>query len=945
MKKMMYFKKGLLLSVCITASSLNAIDSLTGLGQNVSAFALDKANNIVYAGFAAANGTSSLIKVTPQADGTAPVATAIAPATTNLNGTAATANPLNNAIVSSIALSMNGTTPRLVCVNGTANTNSLQVSSNDGTVVGVSTGSAAGTGPAVALNDAEGNAISAGGIRAITASPSYTFAAVADNGGTTWATEGGRGIAWGKIHATTLAPVMSIPVNGDASAGAYALPVLGTAQATGRTLAVGSAATVANAAPSLAFDADMNMLYVGTQVTAADTTSGDRAISVLAASVSPTAFAFVSTVANTAAFDTNNNIIQGTRNTAVSAINIAVMTTPTGFKYLIVNGGNGLAANVSGQVYAIPLVTGVTDATLGTFAKNDLNSPDFTVQASGSGDLARTISVEAIVGTEVGAPFTVAATAQTNLLYVVSDCVYIANSSASNGSTIESAIYYSRPEYNQNGKIVRWTRWARAVPTAIGTSETDGAVAAFAVDATVGKAWAVPAGTENVINVSSYGAETGANQLATLANAALGDGCFSALSLDGTTINWTKGSLAHYGIFGGFETVFFARTSVANDTGFVEPEVTTGADYSGAAVSKTIATGLSGAGAVTSLGLICPGMFENQTFILAGTQNGLYALAGSGAGVAGLGGTAYYEEEACFEELNDGFFGAAYAPTWQQLTSVSGQVTKIVSSSNATFILARDTDTDGAITDTLYMYENSSADTTVTEVNTALVKLAVSGVSATNSDLSAATLINDFVVINGVANGADSQVVLATNAGLYQSKTDSGVEFAGDQTGALWSPTGYKQGNSIADSDYSQLFTNPTTNLNCSFTGFKFKNGDLNLQTYPYSASDMFGATDNDEGTTGNKIVNIVNTNTSSTTSFKNLNRMLHYWSDGCRRFFISSTTGGASTLQVIPWSVTTWNVTDPVMSVQPAGNIVYCIALLSNGYLAFGTDEGIVLL
>lgn len=66
--------------------------------------------------------------------------------------------------------------------------------------------------------------------------------------------------------------------------------------------------------------------------------------------------------------------------------------------------------------------------------------------------------------------------------------------------------------------------------------------------------------------------------------------------------------------------------------------------------------------------------------------------------------------------------------------------------------------------------------TNLTTLNTAVVTLAQSGVSATSSDLTNATQIYDFAIINGIAAGSDCQVVLATNNGLYQSKQLVGLK-------------------------------------------------------------------------------------------------------------------------------------------------------------------------
>lgn len=963
MKNFRTFKLGLLLSSFLAMPFINsAPDSVTldtAITTGTQTMVLDRTTGDLYIGTAAA-GAADLDNITKISahtnDGTTPTQTGVAstPATNvNIRLMTPSYHPTSNVI-------------RLAFVESTTNNHFLNIQSADGAV--------SSTTPALKDGNNVALLIGVASIRNIVANGTTIFAAVAASNSTNWAAAN-RGIS-----VTTIANQTTLDITAATTQAVAVATTLSTDGTTHSKGAAGEFSTLtANEDPVLHWDETLSRLYIGAQLTSNALTGGNTAISVLIRNGAGGALA---SVGNTAALDTADvatrivfaSTTAGLASRVAKAYNLGVMHTSTGHSYLIVNGGSGAAnANLRNEVYALPLVKGLGTNADGTFAKSDLTTATFNVQAVAATDIPVNTDAHAKVGT-VNLPFP--GTTLTRM-QVIGDTVYVSSSVLAVGNGSEAGIFYSTPEFNENGKIIRWSRWAKAAPNIIGTSVTDGDVHDFKVDPRSGKVWAIVGDALSTVKVTTWGDQTGATELAGAVNAQLvTDGCTAIASFDRTTVNWGNNVSSRMALFGGKEKVVFTivtRTSgdddgddipddpagaYSIDEGFSGPaNIGVTADFSTA--TNFLATTLpTGAGYVTALGGTLHTVGAKAFFFLAGTTEGLYAYANTNDGEGGRLDFDTANEHlhtlngAATNIANAGFF--SIANSWQPITSITGHIKKIKSSDAGTFILARDIGTDSTIVDTLYMLATDND--SVAELITDAKVLAQSGVSATNSDLTLATQILDFEVINGLTAGTGSQVILATNNGLYQSKTDNaiGIAFATNQAEALWTPIGEKAGNADTRGQmYTGIFAKGKTNLTTTFQAISLKDNSSNTRTYAYRDLDQFGCSDDDNLATGNSIQLFPNNFLSdSTTTFLRTHRILDYWTDGARRFMLASPSDGTGTTGLYIWpyrvGAANWNITDPVAKISASalsGKTLYCMNFLPDGHLAVGTNQGIVLL
>lgn len=968
MNKHKTFKAKVLLSSLLLVSfikatpdtvALAAAVTTPGAANNYDTMVLDRTTGDLYIGTVAVDAATNITKVSAHnADGSTPTSTGVA-------STLAT-----NKLIRLMAPSYTSAgVLRLAFVENTTNTTKVCIQSADGTLDETCD---------AAIEDPGGADIAANGVLALAASSNRIFAAVADAAGVAWATNG-RGVANIAIDSdATLKLEIVDGTSGNADNSGEATAVLETPDADGKTLAVTTAATVLEIQPSLHWDEKLSRLYLGTGVTAGNVGATDRAISVLVGEVNATGnygvLDFLPTVADTAAFaNVATGIVYTNQNATVVARHVKTMHTSTGHAYLIVNGGNGANNAVGNLVYAVPLVQGNDTATVnGTFAKNDLLTPDFSVQAVAAGDLVVNTAVEAKVGGGA-APF--AATVLTTRLEVVGDTVYISGAVQTDGGTsgavqtdggtIECGVFYSTPVFNEVGKIVAWTPWTRACPAELGTNATDGDIANFRVDPRNGKFWTIVGDDLDKLNVSTWGEETATDELATAVNAVLTDGCTAIGVFDRATVNWGNNVGPRMSLFGGNEKVVFtvqSRTDADPAGAYSVVESPVGATANGATdfLSTTLP---SGSGYVTALGGTNYGTTAKTFFFLAGTTKGLYAYANTDDSE---GATLDYLAAENLHNLDGtAFTGASFfsrTNSWQAVSNITGHIKKIATAIGLTVVLARDIGTDGTIRDSVWCL-NTTTDTTVTLLNTNAELVAQSGVSATNSDLTNATQIYDFAIITGETGGADSQIILATNNGLYQSKIAGGIQQDGTtQALALWTPIGQKTGNASTDGlMYTRLFQGKgggitTTHNNSSFQGIHLIDNTSSSGTYAFRGIDQFGCSLDDNLATGNNVLRHPSTtnylNSDSFTSFQRLKRIYDYWSDGARRFMIATPDDGSGTtgLYIWPYEVGAdgYNITDPVSKVSASalsGKRLYCIDQLPDGHICVGTDTGIVVL
>lgn len=183
-------------------------------------------------------------------------------------------------------------------------------------------------------------------------------------------------------------------------------------------------------------------------------------------------------------------------NKFLSTHHIEVMHTSTDRYYMILFGGHGQLFETGNQIYALPLVGPEGDYT-GSLA--NVNDKTFKTRAMDKTQLYTAASKQAIVG---GKNIPWSAENYINNMIVLKDVVYV---SVNNPNEKHAAIYFSQPQYDDNGVIARWSSWQLAAPKKLGASgDTPGAVYTFAVDAVSSKVWAVPSDNFNVSKVTAW---------------------------------------------------------------------------------------------------------------------------------------------------------------------------------------------------------------------------------------------------------------------------------------------------------------------------------------------------------------------------------------------------------------------------------------------------------
>lgn len=246
------------------------------------------------------------------------------------------------------------------------------------------------------------------------------------------------------------------------------------------------------------WDEKLQRFYIGLSGTTGAAT-GDGMYGILIGTINPNDSTFsLVTPCNVASIVDNSRIIaaynEANAAKTIAIAKLAVMHTPTGFSYLIVQGGSATNTN---SCYAVALVTDADDETTnGTFAQNNDPSTqaDFKTQATDNNDLPsitdNTQQLFTNVGTSAAAnlPFAGndALDKRVTDMHVIGDTVFVSCTSDVVDANNAPGIYYSRAVFNHLGKIVRWTDWAKAAPFEVGNNQTDGSCNATIVDPTTG---------------------------------------------------------------------------------------------------------------------------------------------------------------------------------------------------------------------------------------------------------------------------------------------------------------------------------------------------------------------------------------------------------------------------------------------------------------------------
>lgn len=837
------------------------------------------------------------------------------------------------------------------------------------------------------LNDADGEAATTG-IVAIAASSSHIFAAVrptedtSNNFGDT-----GSGIA---LIGVDKPPELKLNIK-DATTGQdgnQALPL----DKTSDEIKIGGDVTfglsgasdaTSNQAINLHWNEKLQRLYIALWVKSGGA-SGDGARSVVVGRVLPSGL-FANTlalqeIAPAAAFDADQltNII-GAKKTDIFVVarRVRVMHTSTGLSYLIVSGNVYEGTDVKiNKVFALPLVDNQSKPTEhGTLAKKDaaLANGKFVTAATANADLPTSNEIFAKVG---GFPLPIPNEGLPSDIVVVGDTVYVTIEEAAD-DTHDPGIFYSQALFDETGKIVRWTMWAkRAFPFNGFASITDtadkGRVKFFDIDAHNGKIWAINGvttvvGSESVLTAGKLLASTGWSSGSYMADATpttlvgklnhtLKKGCFSVLDLDQKTRGLGTSSPGRYALFGGLNKVVFARISKSKQGSAPFDFATDGSETFRQTVMDDFSDSTnfletylpSGAGAVTSLEYSRRiNTSTNQNYFFAGTQNGLYVFAQK---ITGVGFTI----ASFVNVLNNVPFSDGQ---WYKMDGIQGSVIAITTSGNgnpdagqgALYVLTMQAtgNPEHPIISRIY---NIPFDETYTAMQASIYLIAQSKFEVTDSDLSSVKEILGMQIISTAANATKEQLVITTNRGLFRSNADQtgtnpGVINAKNQTLAKWEPV--------------------TENDTAMYSGIFEIDAQVKTTVWPIQVSDEKGML-SFERSSIKQLNGAQNTppspftfnptpfNSADTTkTFQTLYETTHFWSDGARRFFIVKRPGDPSNrnrLMVMPHDANEWHICNPnqILSDPKLSTVrvFYWVKHIgATGILMAGTNFGIIAL
>lgn len=828
------------------------------------------------------------------------------------------------------------TSPILTFVieNGTLeNAQQISASSSDGTVYQAS----------ATLFDTTGAATS--GIVAMASSSSFVFAAIRPTGGAAFGAPDG-GIALVEIVTTN--NVLSSLVTKDATTGLNGnLPVELQAASTVVKGGGPDAVTFLNTTTHpivMYYDAPLGRVYLGAELESGPSIN-DIAKAVVAGRLSSSNALILDAIApDSAITPAANDEIVVTKGSSLSVTvqSLRVMHATTGPSYLIICGGNGMLDQVGNLVQALPLVDNPTNqAVNGTLAQasSALVNFKFVTPATAPGDLPVTTSSPSFVGAN---PLPIQANQTISDMVVVGDTVYVAIAQPPS-STNDTGVFYSQAEFDNTGKIIRWTPWTkRAVPfnafpnTLLpGSVPHNGAISFMDVDAATGNIYIVDGTTDQVAGITQWSNGAIPAGLIQQVSKALTLGCFSVLDLDQATRGFLGATVDRYALFGGTGLITFALVSESNGTISLSAPQTVTEDYTTAQ---------------NFLVTLCPGCVQtleysrrlntegNQNYFFAGTDKGLFVFAdsaGNGFNVNSL------------STLDVAPFATRF---WQQISAIPGSIIDIKTSGNGgtVYIIASQSTLLQPFNYTLYSVPFTTNTNTMFAPGNIQI-IAQTGVGSFGQVLQ--FLGMQILATDNPAGGnpADKeQLVLATNQGLYLSAASQtglqGIASATNQTTAQW-----------------QLL--PTT-ANTLFEGVAGMDVPIRDTVWPFSLQDQFGfgtferssiyqlnGVGNSTGTAA--LVNFVPTQFNALGSppgFATFNPITYFFSDGTRRFFLVSRLqdrSGMNNIMVSPYNVAQWNLTTPTLLsfpiVNQVNNFWWVKEIGVTGLLLAGTNTGII--
>lgn len=717
------------------------------------------------------------------------------------------------------------------------------------------------------------------------------------------------------------------------------------------------------------WDDTLQRLYIGLQLTTQTNAATDGIKSVVVAYNNPTntdilnlsAIAPDSTVATT-----RDQIVVSQNNGTDPAVQLATlhlrtMHTSTGLSYLIVHGGNGDSSVVGNKVFALPLIDNPTDtANHGTLAnKNILTNGVFQTVPTAPADIPTDFTISgnqsdifALVGGTALFPL-ISPNAISDIV-VIGDTVYASSNTAADTSN-EAGIFYSQAMFDNTGKILRWTPWARAFSAQTGTENNPVAspVSFFSVDQVNGKLFAVTndldISDQTVLSNQWDLTSTGTSLTAELTDA-LPNGCYSALNLHAFTRGLGEENANRYALFGGAQKVVFARTSISQATAVPYNTISDPTTNFTVTAPQRIITDFSNpqdflitqlpsdAGCVTCLAYSQRAATEgNQGYFFAGTARGLYVFASGNQGF----------DITTFGALNMPPFTQG---TWQKVpqqsgtindTLLFGSIVDIQTRGQQLYVITTTSTPQKPYLSTLWRipYQNT--------VSAMFAPGNIIKIAETGTGIFANTsLFTGMQIIKTGAQGAEDakeQLILTANTGLYKSNASqtggNSIITAADQTAANWTAI-----------DTSTLYS-----------GIAGMNTALPATVWPISTEDP-----GDTGTYNRSSLNQIsgNGNTAGTAAligafdpenFNNSENTLTtlpitaFWSDGARRFLIlnrNNTLPSQSNIALLPFAM---NVGDGYIPFDPALLITrtyYWTELIgATGILMAGTDNGVIAL
>lgn len=643
----------------------------------------------------------------------------------------------------------------------------------------------------------------------------------------------------------------------------------------------------------------------------------------------------------------NEIVVARDENTSLTVKHIRVLHASTGPSYLIINGGKGTTASVGNLIFALPLVDlcDQDNPLQGTLAnKNQTPLVDFRfTQPAMVGQLPNVFGFPPALPTD---EFAVVGASELPLLpsmdiadiVVDGDTVYVSIADPL-CNTNDTGVLYSEAMFDQDGKIERWTPWTkRAFPAEAFSNCVEHAVQFFAVDAVTAKVWAVDGITKRIVRITNWDKGCCPNLVERLQEE-LCCGSLSFLDLDQSTRGFfdvtltTTATLNRYALFGGPDTVIFARVSQAF-TNAINSSQKIIDDF--CCPKNFLETEFPEPGG-------CPKVLEyarqlsgtTTNYFFAGTEKGLFVFAqldGTGFDVASFG----FLDQPPFS--NGG---------WLQIKNITGAIIDIKTTGNTLYIITQETSCNALVSKVLRINFQPTIGLMFDETN--IFTIAQSAVDI----LEDASFFKALGIISTEpAPGSTEQLVLATNAGLLRSAKVGGVQDATDQMEANWELVEQENMaffNGIKNIDNASIAISPPTTI------WPFNIADNQCETKQFTRGVIHQLNGTEDTGPFNFIPeNFISKQFADCPDFETLDQIFNFWSDGNRRLFIQSRLnecGCRNKILSLPFDTCKWQIKDPCFQFlfDPLLDVTKYFHWISHigvtGILMAGTDTGVVAL